>query len=347
MTDNIEKYVDMPPLKMAVLITGEPPEFELTYKSISTWLEGYEYDVFIHAWNTTSTPANNGAMSLIKEETEIEYEKDYLIDTFTKYYKPAGIRIETKDEFIENVLPKYPFVKPKYYTKIRRTNAMALCQMYSIQEGVNLIPNIEDYDLIIRTRFDILFNRKGDISKIVHMIMKHKHNIDTPTPEKSYTDTFEANERIKHLKKYRHKLIITSKFHYTYNKFFVYFTNLFGMGIAMKELFGDYLDYTINGDDPEVSLQHSRCHHDLLSKCIIKKGLTLRVSGLKQAAFVKVRPGCSLDIGNGEDVNLKQMKQVRIHMAEYNRTMKKKENRKLKQTKNITTDDLYHPNTDH
>jgi hypothetical protein len=41
------------------------------------------------------------------------------------------------------------------------------------------------------------------------------------------------------------------------------------------------------------------------------------------------------------------MKQVRAHMGEYNRTMKKKENRKLKQTKNITTDALYSPNTDH
>ena len=75
--------------------------------------------------------------------------------------------------------------------------------------------------------------------------------------------------------------------------------------------------------------------------------MTLRVSGLKQAAFVKVRPGCAIDIGNGGDVSLSQMKQVRAHMGEYNRTMKKKENRKLKQTKNITTDALYSPNTDH
>ena len=337
--NNSEKYNELPPLKIAVLITGEPREFELTYKSISTWLEGYEYDVFIHSWNTTSTPANNGAMSLIKEETEIEYEKDYLLDKFTQYYKPAGIRIETKDKFIENVLPKYPFIKPKYYEKIRRTNAMALCQMYSIQEGVNLIPNIDDYDLIIRTRFDILFNhdgtKKGRVDNVVQQIQKHKKNIDTDYPEKIYRDTFEANEKIKNKEHYKHKLILTSKFHFTYNKFFVYFTNLFAMGTAMRILFSDYLDYVINNEDPEVNLKYSRCHHDLLSRCIIKKGLTLRVSGLKQAAFIKVRPGFSLDLKNGENVTLSDIKQVRSHMAEYNRTMKNKENRNIKQSKNI------------
>ena len=51
-----------------------------------------------------------------------------------------------------------------------------LLKNYKFNEYYNIIG---DYDLIIRTRFDILFNRKGDISKIVHMIMKHKHNIDT------------------------------------------------------------------------------------------------------------------------------------------------------------------------
>ena len=50
------------PVKVAVCISGEPRMYNNTYESVLEYFnllpEKYECDIFIHAWNTTSTARN-------------------------------------------------------------------------------------------------------------------------------------------------------------------------------------------------------------------------------------------------------------------------------------------------
>jgi len=163
-------------LRAAICISGEPRQYKHTYKSIEKYFKQldsrWEYDIFIHAWNTTSTPRNyqdgridTGHVS----EYETEYDIKELRADLIRKYKPKRILVESKN-VLRDLVDYYKVKVPA--EQIMSSNFLAMSQHISaersayLKSGKNIIlPSQEivgeesnnEYDLVIKTRFDVMF----------------------------------------------------------------------------------------------------------------------------------------------------------------------------------------------
>lgn len=132
-------------MKTAVLICGKcPKDYEFYYKSIyKTLIEPYNSDVFISSWS----------------------EPD-IIEHLWKLYNPKYSKFENfselKDTFkVHDNIPLSMF--PMFY-KLHNVNQLRL----NYQERHSF-----EYDLVIRTRFDLNFSEKMECSTIQPFVYEH------------------------------------------------------------------------------------------------------------------------------------------------------------------------------
>ena len=187
--------------KIAICISGEPRMYKHTYRSVERYInqlpKSWECDVFIHAWNTTSTPRNYQDGRLDKGHVD-EYEQLYNItelrDDLIKKYKPKRLLVESKAVLDE--LVSYYNVKVST-EKIKTSNFLAMSQHISaersayLKAGKNIIlpsqPIIGEagdnkYDIVIKTRFDVMFfPKRSQLQNIQAKISRFER--------KSYTRT--------------------------------------------------------------------------------------------------------------------------------------------------------------
>jgi hypothetical protein len=138
--------------KIALCISGKPRSsmFCFPYIYDAFMNSGYDVDVFIHTWNHCR------AIDLYKpKKIEIESDKDVL-DAIMPQLNLQGVLIE--GNVYHNVL-----------------------MYYSIKKCFDLID--EDYDIVIRSRFDLLLQPKFNLSEIVDSLLKKDYDIYIPNEE--------------------------------------------------------------------------------------------------------------------------------------------------------------------
>ena len=187
-------------VKVAFCISGEPRMYKKCYSRFRKHInllknEAMEkhgckvtVDIFIHSWDRTSTYRNNDPALTKKEKIDpkqhIQYDIKELRDELIEKYNPKRILVESKDVAMD-ALHKY-YVDKGYlrYPKsgniidikeIKDSNYLALMQHISaervsyLKSGTNIIcrsgdiigdPVINDYDIAIKTRTDIVYSTK-------------------------------------------------------------------------------------------------------------------------------------------------------------------------------------------
>ena len=191
-------------LKIAVCISGEPRMYEHTYERFNEYFKrleeaGHTVDIFIHAWSTTSTPRNYQD-GLVESAQIKKYEDEYSVEEIRKdliaKYKPRRILVETKN-VLDDLVEHYGVrCEPD---QIKNSNFLAMSQHISgersasLKAGTDIIlpseiiigkPTDNDYDIVIRTRFDVmLFAERSQFINIAEKILGFEtvNNKRTPT----------------------------------------------------------------------------------------------------------------------------------------------------------------------
>jgi|TARA_R110000796_G_C14485464_1_gene427162 hypothetical protein len=133
-------------MKIAICISGQPRNYEKGYLELKKWfLDKYDCDVYIHTWKD-DLPMEAGHK--FAKERQYEFtDKDY--NNIVELYKP-----KTWD--FQNTIP-FDTTNIKGAHLNYKLNSL-LSASYSIHACYNLVRDWElEYDLIIRTRFDLEF----------------------------------------------------------------------------------------------------------------------------------------------------------------------------------------------
>ena len=132
-------------MKIAVCISGQPRNYEQGYLELKKWfLDKYDCDVYIHTWKDTIMEAGH---KYVKERTYEFTEEDY--NRILELYQPI-------DYHFQKPIP-FDTTDIKGPTIGYRLNS-TLSASYSIYAAYQLVKKSGiDYDLVIRTRFDLEF----------------------------------------------------------------------------------------------------------------------------------------------------------------------------------------------
>lgn len=161
-------------MKIAICICGEPRRFiESSYLFKENIIKiPHDVDVYVHTWCSESIPGMNNVNNYM---CEFKYNKDLLYDLINKYYNPKKVLVEDKD-----IIFKYDWVikKDSDLKSVRSTNIGGYCQYYSISRCVELLRG--DYDIVVKTRFDLVLNNKITNNNNFINIVSGKYDIRTP-----------------------------------------------------------------------------------------------------------------------------------------------------------------------
>ena len=151
-------------LTVALCLSGEPRSsmfcFPYIYEAFLKPNPIFETDVYIHSWK--------GFRAL-------------------EIYNPTHLKTENiSDSFIGNIMYTLKF-PPDLQNQLNFYNAYTkntnfifnqVKMMYSIQKCFNLIQ--KEYDIVIRCRYDIIFNNRDFINSILYDIINKKYDIFIP-----------------------------------------------------------------------------------------------------------------------------------------------------------------------
>lgn len=136
-------------MKVALCLSGQPRFYDITYELYySRILERYNPDVFIHTWWSddmvgTLYPCAKHAESRLSYDDRLVNSDT--IDNLTKLYNPKLIKC---DDYSTIEIPH----KANYYQYYTQYAVKELLNEYEILNGF-------EYDLVIRTRFDLLIQQ--------------------------------------------------------------------------------------------------------------------------------------------------------------------------------------------
>ena len=130
--------------KVAILISGQPRNFELGYKELYTaYLSKYDCDVYLHTWEESSFNATHFDKS---RPAHSYVMTDDWEQRLTSLYKPVVSNIQPPIVFDPNKV-----VDPLWRQPLQNTLSM----WYSVQQAHTL--TTPGYDVYIRTRFDLKY----------------------------------------------------------------------------------------------------------------------------------------------------------------------------------------------
>lgn len=290
-------------MKIAVAISGEARLWDITYDSLKNFLKGYDYDIYIHTWDTITTPCVCDINKPIASKDELQAyinrnnTNEYtLLEKINKKYKPSQIIVENREDFKKNILPRYKCIPEHRYNQIINSNFCAFSQFYSIWRSINLIDETK-YDIIFRTRFDLLYNP---------LAIKKVMTRSTACPNSIFTKIFE------------YKCMSAMK---PAPRFFMDFQFVTGYATTMKKWLHDLIEiFTDDTDSKSDTALKDRtfiwnmvCHHDTLAKIAINKGIGIRL--LKVDSHQKILPG------ENNEYNFNTLADVRSHNKWYSETI--------------------------
>ena len=139
-------------MKIALSISGKPRSsmFCFPYIYDAFMNNAYSVDVFIHTWNHCRA-----------------------IDL----YNPKKIEIESEQDVLNSVIPQLDLNGIRVEGNVYHNVLM----YYSIKKSFDLVD--DDYDIIIRSRFDLLLQPKFNINLIVDDLLTNKYDVYIPNVE--------------------------------------------------------------------------------------------------------------------------------------------------------------------
>lgn len=137
-------------IKVALCLSGliRNSYFCFPYIYDSFLNQGFKVDTFIHTW---------------------ENEKSINL------YRPQKYQIENRDSAINHVVPQLKIPKG---LKVEGNMNHNISMYYSIKKCFDLVP--DDYQIVIRCRFDLLLQDKIDLLSIIRGIVKNEYDIFIP-----------------------------------------------------------------------------------------------------------------------------------------------------------------------
>jgi len=135
-------------IKIALLISGHVRNNNILH-GINTLLSGYNFDVFIHTWDTTGIKGH---------ETNIDLpsEKEKVIDVINSFPNVKGFVIEGNKEFIDLIRDE---TEEMIYFNLSSPEIFIKSQLYSIYTSCELM---KEYSLTTKTNYDIVFRLRFD-----------------------------------------------------------------------------------------------------------------------------------------------------------------------------------------
>ena len=139
-------------MKIALCISGEPRSSMFCYPYLYDAFMNNEHqvDVFVHTW---------------KECRALDL------------YKPKKLEINSFPEALNMILPTLNLNDVQIEGNVK-TNVLMFC---SIKKSFDLIDS--EYDIVIRTRFDLLLQPKFDIESVLTDLQNKKYDIYIPNVE--------------------------------------------------------------------------------------------------------------------------------------------------------------------
>lgn len=132
-------------MKVAICISGQPRNYEQGYYELKKWfLDKYDCDVYIHTWKDSIMEAGH---KYVKERTYEFTDEDY--DRIIDLYKPKTWHFQKPIPFDTTDI-RGPHIGYKLNSTLSASYSIHACYKLVKDWGI-------DYDLIIRTRFDLEF----------------------------------------------------------------------------------------------------------------------------------------------------------------------------------------------
>jgi hypothetical protein len=161
-------------MKIAICISGQARNFKQSYNSLKTHLlDKYDCDVYFHTWKTPHFESTNFGFGNTQYTLT---DNDY--NDLIQLYNPKKYIIE------KHIL----FDASEYKCPIwRQPLNNTLSMFYSIYKSIQLID--EEYDYVIRTRFDIDYS-KFNLELPQEGIILPEWNTDIRVRNRGYYDVF-------------------------------------------------------------------------------------------------------------------------------------------------------------
>ena len=160
-------------MKIAILLSGHVRSFQKTHKNFEKRFlnnlksAGHEYDIYISTWDTDGEKSQLGGGSapiFVKD-----LDTDLVAPELLRIYNPIKLEVEATppQDFLKfailakSLRRKYPKLNNKIQSeKHRRLNSPkhikgVLSQLYKIKKAYELIEEPNEYDIIIKYRFDL------------------------------------------------------------------------------------------------------------------------------------------------------------------------------------------------
>jgi hypothetical protein len=161
-------------MKIAICISGQPRNFKQSYESLKTYfLDKYDCDVYFHTWKSDSFESTNFGFG----NYQYNFNKDYYY-ILNFFYQPKKYILENPIAFDAS-----GYKCPIWRQPLNNTLSM----FYSIYRSFQLIKG--DYDLVVRTRFDIDYS-KFNLEFPKEGIILPEWNTDIRVKSRGYYDVF-------------------------------------------------------------------------------------------------------------------------------------------------------------
>jgi hypothetical protein len=161
-------------MKIAICISGQARNFKQSYNSLKTHLlDKYDCDVYFHTWKTPHFESTNFGFGNTQYTLT---DNDY--NDLIQLYNPKKYIIEKPIVFDAS-----EYKCPIWRQPLNNTLSM----FYSIYKSIQLID--EEYDYVIRTRFDIDYS-KFNLELPQEGIILPEWNTDIRVRNRGYYDVF-------------------------------------------------------------------------------------------------------------------------------------------------------------
>lgn len=126
-------------------------------------------DVFGHFWSTTSNTKISETYEDFVKETPSKLNLEKCLTDAVDFKKLIIENSDVLDDVCEKNFSHNRFIKRRVDMNNPSSGRATIGQWYSTQEGVKLATSFDDYKIIVRTRWDIIFNANEmlDIVKVL------------------------------------------------------------------------------------------------------------------------------------------------------------------------------------
>jgi hypothetical protein len=153
-------------MKVAILLTGHSRDYNKTFDSLKkNLLDVYDCDVYFNTWDTNKTSSDRGVNRTFNIPEKL-VDTQSLVEKYQPYLK--NYNFESWDSYTNNRFPSISFLdRPDDVFKVNKRAIhhgsfwveRLRDQWWMIQRGWNLIENPQQYNLILKTGFDLQINK--------------------------------------------------------------------------------------------------------------------------------------------------------------------------------------------